>query len=408
MLEKSYSKTSKLVLLFSLFVVTFSLISVVFPALISETVVVSDLERMGITPYQENPYQIGPMAIPLILTNGIIFALYLLRNKLGLSSKFERLSEFQISKKVAAVIIVIILSGYVVGTIPEVDTKEEFDDFILVEKRLREAIRDDRFTIEDAINKNPNYSMNEPHVKYSLLIISEKVFGNFKVVPFLASIALLLVTYFMTKEITKNRFAGLVSMILVLQSNLFLSFDTSATYSNFWILLYLLSLYAVIRVWFVSPILFGLSVFSKAFAATFAPMSIFFILNSEIPRSHKIIIAAVLIALLIAGSIMFAGAQDVGEQFRWDEFWVGFTSFAFQMRWDPITVLFLIPLVFGLFVMSKNNRHANSISILIAGVLLSAPFLTGMTDQTNQPYRFMPIIVFFAVGVGMLFSIKRV
>ena len=408
MLEKSYSKTSKLVLLFSLFVVTFSLISVVFPALISETVVVSDLERMGITPYQEDPYQIGPMAIPLILTNGIIFALYLLRNKLGLSSKFEKLLEFQISKKVAAVIIVIILSGYVVGTIPELDTKEEFDDFILVEKRLREAIRDDRFTIEDTINKNPNYSMNEPHVKYSLLIISEKVFGNFKVVPFLASIALLLVTYFMTKEITKNRFAGLVSMILVLQSNLFLSFDTSATYSNFWILLYLLSLYAVIRVWFVSPILFGLSVFSKAFAATFAPMSIFFILNSEIPRSHKIIIAAVLIALLIAGSIMFAGAQDVDEQFRWDEFWVGFTSFAFQMRWDPITVLFLIPLVFGLFVMSKNNRHANSISILIAGVLLSAPFLTGMTDQTNQPYRFMPIIVFFAVGVGMLFSIKRV
>ena len=408
MLEKSYSKTSKLVLLFSLFVVTFSLISVVFPALISETVVVSDLERMGITPYQEDPYQIGPMAIPLILTNGVIFASYLLRNKLGLSSKFEKLLEFQISKKVAAVIIVIILSGYVVGTIPELDTKEEFDDFILVEKRLREAIRDDRFTIEDAINKNPNYSMNEPHVKYSLLIISEKVFGNFKVVPFLASIALLLVTYFMTKEITKNRFAGLVSMILVLQSNLFLSFDTSATYSNFWILLYLLSLYAVIRVWFVSPILFGLSVFSKAFAATFAPMSIFFILNSEIPRSHKIIIAAVLIALLIAGSIMFAGAQDVGEQFRWDEFWVGFTSFVFQMRWDPITVLFLIPLVFGLFVMSKNNRHANSISILIAGVLLSAPFLTGMTDQTNQPYRFMPIIVFFAVGVGMLFSIKRV
>ena len=408
MLEKSYSKTSKLVLLFSLFVVTFSLISVVFPALISETVVVSDLERMGITPYQEDPYQIGPMAIPLILTNGIIFALYLLRNKLGLSSKFEKLLEFQISKKVAAVIIVIILSGYVVGTIPEVDTKEEFDDFVLMEERLRLSILVDRFTIEDAINKNPNYSMNEPHVKYSLLIISEKVFGNFKVVPFLASIALLLVTYFMTKEITKNRFAGLVSMILVLQSNLFLSFDTSATYSNFWILLYLLSLYAVIRVWFVSPILFGLSVFSKAFAATFAPMSIFFILNSEIPRSHKIIIAAVLIALLIAGSIMFAGAQDVGEQFRWDEFWVGFTSFAFQMRWDPITVLFLIPLVFGLFVMSKNNRHANSISILIAGVLLSAPFLTGMTDQTNQPYRFMPIIVFFAVGVGMLFSIKRV
>ena len=82
--------------------------------------------------------------------------------------------------------------------------------------------------------------------------------------------------------------------------------------------------------------------------------------------------------------------------------------FAFQMRFDVITVLFLLPLIFGLFVISKNNKHANSISILITGILLTAPLLTGMTDQTNQPYRFMPIIVFFAVGVGMLFSIKRV
>jgi Na+/pantothenate symporter len=87
-----------------------------------------------------------------------------------------------------------------------------------------------------------------------------------------------------------------------------------------------------------------------------------------------------------------------------DEFWVGFTSFAFQMRFDVITVLFLVPLVFGLFLKSKENKYANSISILIAGTLFSAPLLTGLTDQTNQPYRFLPIIIFFAIGVGMLFS----
>ena len=78
------------------------------------------------------------------------------------------------------------------------------------------------------------------------------------------------------------------------------------------------------------------------------------------------------------------------------------------MIFDAITVLFLLPLIFGLFVISKNNKHANSISVLIAGILLTAPLLTGMTEQTNQPYRFMPIIVFFGIGVGMLFSIKRV
>jgi hypothetical protein len=60
--------------------------------------------------------------------------------------------------------------------------------------------------------------------------------------------------------------------------------------------------------------------------------------------------------------------------------------------------------MFGLFIKSKNNRYSNSISILLTGILFSAPLLSGLTDQTNQPYRFMPIIVFFAVGVGILVS----
>jgi hypothetical protein len=109
--------------------------------------------------------------------------------------------------------------------------------------------------------------------------------------------------------------------------------------------------------------------------------------------------------------MIFLGTQasDKLTPFETDRFWEGFTSFAFQMRLDPITILFLIPLIFGLFLSSKKNKHANSISILIAGILLSGPLLAGMTDQTNQPYRFMSIIVFFAVGVGILFpKIKQI
>jgi hypothetical protein len=45
--------------------------------------------------------------------------------------------------------------------------------------------------------------------------------------------------------------------------------------------------------------------------------------------------------------------------------------------------------------------------ILIFGVLFSDPLLVGLTDFTNQPYRLMPLIVFFAMGVGVLLS-KRV
>jgi len=38
---------------------------------------------------------------------------------------------------------------------------------------------------------------------------------------------------------------------------------------------------------------------------------------------------------------------------------------------------------------------------------LTAPLLTGFTEQTNQPYRFVPLIVFFAMGVGVLLSRRK-
>jgi hypothetical protein len=108
--------------------------------------------------------------------------------------------------------------------------------------------------------------------------------------------------------------------------------------------------------------------------------------------------------MLIAGGSMLSISDEANEEFIWHEFWIGFTAFAYQMKLDFIPVLFLVPLIFGLFIISKNNKHANSISVILIGILLSAPLLTGFTDRTNQPYRFLPFIVFFATGVGILFS----
>ena len=102
----------------------------------------------------------------------------------------------------------------------------------------------------------------EPHLKHILLKTSQIVFGNFFVIPLISSIGLLLVTYLFTSKITDSRLAGLISLILVLQSNLFLKFDTSAAFSTFWILFYLLSLYLVIKIWSFSPIFYVLSIFS--------------------------------------------------------------------------------------------------------------------------------------------------
>jgi len=52
----------------------------------------------------------------------------------------------------------------------------------------------------------------------------------------------------------------------------------------------------------------------------------------------------------------------------------------------------------------KGVLQADAVMILIAGTLLVAPLLTGFTYMTNQPYRFVPLVFFFAIGIGTLLA----
>jgi hypothetical protein len=249
-------------------------------------------------------------------------------------------------------------------------------------------------------------------VKYFFLKSSIVLFGNDRVIPLLASAALLVVTYFFTKLITQKRFAGIVAVVILMQSNVFLIYDTTVSYTNFWILFYLLSLYLVYRFWPLSPVSYLLSIPSKALTAAFLPMSIYFILRSEISRRQKIIVAGITAGIILAGGLASIGGvsttQGTEEEFNAKEFWMGFTSFSYQLRFDGLVMLFMIPLIVGLFLVSKSGiKHGESIMVLISGMLLIAPVLTGFTNQTNQPYRFVPLVVFFAIGVGVLLSKRQ-
>ena len=398
-----------IVFLFSVSIVLISLISAIFPAIL----ISSEPQIPGIVDTSPDPFETGVWSAPLIITNIIIFGMTFLyfKNKLpsGISKLLEKLFKFEVSKKVTFIIIIIILSIYIIGTIPELQTEEKWADFIPIEKRINESIRDNRFTIEDAISGNPNYPVFESHTNYTLLIISEKVFENIKVIPFLASIILLITTYFITTSITNKRFAGIVSMIVLIQSHVFLSYDTSPTYSNFWILFYLLSLYFVYRVWPLSPISYILSIPAKALTAVFLPLSLYFILRANISRNKKIILCISTSAIIIVGGLAsisgVLGDTSNAEEFDEKEFWMGFSSFSYQLRFDGLVILFVLPLIVGLFIASKNGvRHADSLMILISGMLIIAPILTALTDQTNQPYRFVPLVTFFAIGIGVLLS----
>jgi hypothetical protein len=157
----------------------------------------------------------------------------------------------------------------------------------------------------------------------------------------------------------------------------------------------------------VSPAIYLLSIFSKVLTVAFLPMSIFFVLSSDIPQKKKAFVVLVSTIIIMGGIVIFttqnlAETKDAG--WNSDEFWAGMSSFANQIRHDGLVILFVLPLVFGLFMVSKRSRYANSIMIMIAGMLVMVPLISGLTEITNQPYRFVPLIFFFAIGVGTLLS----
>jgi len=408
-MEKQYkqNKTSFVtwaVFLVTLITVLISLIPAVFPALLLRSFGGFD-NTLGI-----NPFEIGMFAYPLLVTNIVIFGLAFLYVKHRLPQSIRKsikfIFNFEVSPKVTFFVITILLGFYITLSVGELfDGKFQADFKIHFEPWL------EIYSITQF-----NVTPTGQHLMLLLENISLQVFENYKVIPFIASISLLLLTYFVTAEISKKRFAGIVSMVIVLQSNIFLIYDTSVSYPNFWILFYLLSLYLILKKWALSPISYLAGVLSKSMTAAFLPMTLFFIYRANLSKQTKvktIISYGVIVTLGIAFlSVMDATIEDVGYdvetgKFSTHDFWDGFTAFSYSFRSDGLVLLFLLPLTLGLFYTSRRGIvHADSIMFLIFGILLSAPFIHGFSAFTITPYRFIPLIIFFAIGTGILLSRK--
>ena len=389
--KQKSSKVSWIVFLAALFIVLFSLTTVLFPSL----VVRSTSSFLGT---EINPYETGVWTYHLLTTNFILLGVAILYKKNRIPQIIRPIKfvfDFEVSKKTALIVMIIFLAIYVSFTAQELSQEEVWDDYKAVKERVQ--------------NWSPSQIASiEPHLRYMFLSASLNIFGNIRVLPFILSIALVVLTYFITKELSKKRFAGLVAVAILLQSNTFLSYDTTATYDNLWALLYVLSLYLIYKKWFLSPPSFLASIPAKALTAMFLPMTLFFIYRSNLPVQKKKILAIIYGAIIVAGiAFTAAGINASGSTVGYDpyDFWRGFTAWAFQMRFDVIVLFFMLPLIVGLFVVSKQGIiHADSIMVLLMGMLLSAPILQGFTNQTIQPYRFVPLVVFFAIGVGIILS----
>ncbi len=391
--------------IFSLTVIGFSVLSVIFPALI--------ISQTYEFPLDLNPFEPSPWLTPIITsTILLLFVGFLYKHEKIpsiLSSKINFILNFEISKKVAIVIGISILSIYVGLSIPElfIDEKDQWADYLVLEAALNIWPSTDHLSVYVK-------EQNTRYVRMFLLDFSQEFLQNIKILPFFASISSVIFTALITIQITKKRFAGIIAMIIVLTSMTFTDFDTIAVYENFWVLFYLISLYSIHkRWWYASPVTFILSIFTKAFVITYFWMTFFYIYRAEIKSKSKIyLFASYAIVLGIIYWIFENGRSIIYDdiiRYDFNAFLDAFTGWGNSMQLDPFVLLIILPLVVALFYKAKNGiKQADSILILLAGSILAGPLISLMTDfYFILPYRFIPFIIFTAIGVGIIFSKKN-
>ncbi len=392
--SKSISQgISLIIFLATLGVAIISLIPAIFPALLLR--LFGGLEDHG----NINPFELGVWAYPFLLINVAVFAFAFLYVKKRLPQiilkPIHLFVNFEITSQQAVILLAILLGAYVAFTAG--DTFNDYYDADFID-HTKAYLENFSFTNFDSI-----------YVQSSLQKISVIIFGSYKVLSFVSSVGLLAITYLLTKQITKKRFPGMISVAILLYSGIFLHYDDSAAYPNFWILFYLVSLYVILRAEFLSPIFYVLGILSKSIVAVFLPMSLFFIYRSNITKKKKILITisyGIIVVIALSGLFVLKDRPeeyDISE-FSIHDFWSGFSAFNASIQHDTLVLFFLIPVLVGLYVVSKKVTHADSFMFLILGVLLSAPLMAAVSAIINTPYRFIPVIVFFAIGAGMLFS----
>ena len=384
-----------------IFVVLLSSVSIVFPGLIISIV---DVNLFG------EPFEIGTMGIPFIIINIIVFSLILLHLKKRLPEIFTIISEkifsFDLSKRNSFVILGIILTIYIATSANElsINEVEQYGDYLVLERAINV------WPEQEAENKYLAEQLDR-HVRMALLVASEEVFHNIKVIPYLASIFLLITTYFLTVKLSDRNFTGLVAVILILQSSTFYIYDTIAVYENFWVLFYVFSIYLIFKKPKFSSIFFILSIFSKAIFVLWLPISILVTLLSDIPKNKKIFVITTHIVVIIISLIIFQYSDTVYGNvidIEVSEFWIGFTTLASNLRFDIVLLLLLLPVSAGLFLKARNgSKNSISLIVLISGTILVTPILEMITDYYFvYPYRYVPLVVFFAIGLSTLFSKK--
>jgi len=402
--QKAFSNVlSYLVFLSTISIVIISLFAIIFPGFFISIYFPYNVE---IVPFEPSIWLIPVSSFSFVfLVLGFVY--YKRKLPVQVYKCIQFILNFEISKRITVILGIIIFVFYIGFSVNELSINEEgqFPDYNILKAALQiwpSTESDDIYVQEQ----------NSRYVRMLLLGTSLEIFQNIKILPFVASISLLIVTFFLTYQISHKRFSGIVALLIILQSHTFLFFDTVAVYENFWILFFLISLYLINRKWQLSPILYLLALFSKAFIFVFFLSTIFYIYRARISSRKKIWamcsyggVILIILTVFSFGDSVYGDIINISDS----EFFLALNTLGYTLRYDVFIILSLLPVTIGLFFTSRRGfLQADSILVLILASLLAGPFISMLTEfYFVLPYRFLPLIVFVAIGIGVFLSKKN-
>jgi len=123
--------------------------------------------------------------------------------------------------------------------------------------------------------------------------------------------------------------------------------------------------------------------------------------------SYAVLVVSGIIGILVLEIDLGGSVTTGGLTFDIAEFLSGLSIWSYQLRLDTLFLLFILPVSVGLFLKSRQGIiESDSVLVLISVTILAMPLLAAMTTFNLHPYRMVPLEIFFAIGVGMLFSKK--
>ena len=404
-MQKAFSNVlSYLVFLSTISIVIISLFAIIFPGFFISIYFPYNVE---IVPFEPSIWLIPVSSFSFVfLVLGFVY--YKRKLPVQVYKCIQFILNFEISKRITVILGIIIFVFYIGFSVNELSINEDGQfpddyDILITALQIWPSTESDDIYVQE---------QNSRYVRMLLLVSSIEIFQNIKILPFVASISLLIVTFFLTYQISHKRFSGIVALLIILQSHTFLFFDTVAVFENFWILFFLISLYLINRKWQLSSILYLLALFSKAFIFVFFLSTIFYIYRARISSRKKIWamcsyggVILIILAVFSFGDSVYGDIINISDS----EFFLALNTLGYTLRYDVFIILSLLPVTIGLFFTSRRGfLQADSILVLILTSLLAGPFISMLTEfYFVLPYRFLPLIVFVAIGIGVFLSKKN-